>query len=93
MPLRPLNREQVLMLPPILGELVPNDHPARFVAEFVDALDRTDWMELGIGLDGEPLDASAYHPRVLLCVWLSWIHDRHSFIAESLLAAGKIIRI
>lgn len=70
MPLRPLNREQVWMLPPTLGELIPNDHPARFVAEFVDALDRTAWVELGIGIDGEPLGAPAYHPRALLCVWL-----------------------
>lgn len=70
MPLRPLNREQVWMLPPTLGELIPNDHPARFVAEFVDALDSTAWTELGIGLDGEPLGAPAYHPRALLCVWL-----------------------
>ena len=70
MPLRPLNREQVWMLPPTLGELIPNDHPARFVAEFVDALDRTDWIELGIGPDGEPLGAPAYHPRALLCIWL-----------------------
>ena len=70
MPLRPLNREQVWMLPPTLGELIPNDHPARFVAEFVDALDRKAWVELGIGIDGEPLGAPAYHPRALLCVWL-----------------------
>ena len=70
MPLRPLNREQVWMLPPTLGELISNEHPARFVAEFVDALDRTAWTELGIGLDGEPLGAPAYHPRALLCVWL-----------------------
>jgi transposase len=70
MPLRPLNREQVWLLPPTLGELIPNDHPARFVAEFVDALDRTAWVELGIGPDGEPLGAPAYHPRALLCVWL-----------------------
>jgi transposase len=58
------------MLPPTLGELIPNDHPARFVAEFVDALDRAAWIELGIGIDGEPLGAPAYHPRALLCVWL-----------------------
>ncbi len=70
MPLRPLNREQAWLLPPTLGELIPDDHPARFVAEFVDALDRTAWVELGIGPDGEPLGAPAYHPRALLSVWL-----------------------
>ncbi len=70
MPLRVLNRQQAWLLPPTLGELIPNDHPARFVAEFVDALDRTAWIELGIGPDGEPLGAPAYHPRALLSVWL-----------------------
>ena len=70
MPLRPLNREQVWLLPPTLGELIPNDHPARFVAEFVNTLDRDSWAKLGIGIDGEPLGAPAYHPCALLCVWL-----------------------
>jgi transposase len=70
MPLRPLNREQAWLLPPTLGELIPDDHPARFVAAFVDSLDRAAWVALGIGPDGEPLGAPAYHPRALLSVWL-----------------------
>jgi transposase len=70
MPIRPFNREQTWLLPPTLGELIPDDHPARFVAEFVDTLEREVWAELGIGLDGEALGAPAYHPRVLLSVWL-----------------------
>lgn len=70
MPVRPLNREQAWLLPPTLDELIPLDHPVRFVATFVDALDPIAWMELGMGLDGEPLGAPAYHPRALLSVWL-----------------------
>jgi transposase len=70
MPLRPFSRQQVWLLPPTLGELIPDDHPVRFVAAFVDALDRSASLELGIGSDGEALGAPAYHPRVLLSVWL-----------------------
>jgi len=70
MPLRPFSREQVWLLPPTLGELIPDDHPAQFVAEFVDGLGPSVWVELGIGLDGEMLGAPAYHPRALLSVWL-----------------------
>lgn len=70
MPLRPLSRYDTWLLPPTLDELIPEDHPARFVAAFVDAMDRVAWAELGIGLDGEALGAPAYHPRALLSVWL-----------------------
>ena len=70
MPLREMGREQMWMLPPTLDELLPLDHPARFVAEFVDALDREDWAELGVKIEGDSMGAPAYHPRALLSVWL-----------------------
>lgn len=70
MPVRELNRQQVWLLPPTLDELIPDDHPARFVATIVDSLDHAMWEKLGISLDGEPLGAPAYHPRALLGVWL-----------------------
>jgi transposase len=70
MPLRTFNREQAWLLPPTLGELIPIDHPARFIAEFVDSLDREAWVELDVSLDGEALGAPAYHPKALLSVWL-----------------------
>ena len=44
--------------------------PSRFVAEFVDALDRDGWAELGVHIERDPLGAPAYHPRALLSVWL-----------------------
>ena len=70
MPLRPMGREQMWMLPPTLDELLPLDHPARFIAEFVDALDRDAWAELGEDIEGDSMGAPAYHPRALLSVWL-----------------------
>ena len=70
MPLRDMDREQMWLLPPTLDELLPLDHPARFVAEFVDALDRAAWAKMGVGIEGDPLGAPAYHPRALLSVWL-----------------------
>jgi transposase len=70
MPLRPLMRDQTWLMPPSLDELVAKDHPARFVAAMVDEMDRKEWAELGIGIDGDPLGAPAYDPRALLSVWL-----------------------
>ena len=70
MPLRPMGREQMWMLPPTLDELLPLDHPARFVAEFVDALERDGWAELGVDIEGDSMGAPASHPRALLSVWL-----------------------
>ncbi len=70
MPLREMGREQMWMLPPTLDELLSLDHPVRFVAEFVDALDRDGWTELEVEIEGDLLGAPAYHPRALVSVWL-----------------------
>ena len=70
MPLRPVNREQCWLLPPAVDDLLAQDHPARFVAAFVDGLERVSWAEMEIGVEGDPLGAPAYHPHLLLSVWL-----------------------
>ena len=70
MPVRPLQREQSWLLPPRIDELLAPDHPVYFVATFVDELDDSAWSELGILPLGEELGAPAYHPKLLLSVWL-----------------------
>ena len=70
MPHRPMNREQQWILPPSLDELLEASHPARFVGEYVDALEGKEWEEIGIDRHGEVMGAPSYHPRGLLGVWL-----------------------
>src|SRR5215217_131144 len=70
MPIRPFSREQTFLFPPTLGELVPADHPARYVAAFVDGLGRAGWGELGIATEGEARGAPGYAPAALLGAWL-----------------------
>ncbi len=55
MPLRDMDREQMWLVPPSLDELFPKDHPARFVAEFIDALNKEVWSKLGVDIDGDSM--------------------------------------
>ena len=71
MPVRGFSRKQAYLLRPSLDDWLPGDHPVRYVAEFVDALEAVDWQEMGIDLEGAETGAPAYHPRVLISVWLA----------------------
>jgi transposase len=69
--LRELSRDKTWLLPPTLEELIPTDHPVRYVALVVDERERAAWSQLGVAPDGAARGALAYPPRVLLGVWLS----------------------
>jgi transposase len=62
-----VNYEKTFLFPPRLEEFVPADHPARFIREFVEALDLE---ELGFlrrtGTEGRP----HYSSDLLLKIWL-----------------------
>jgi len=70
MPLRPFNRQQTWLLPPTLDELIADDHPVRFIASFVDNIDKNIWQQMSVDFIGDPLGTPAYHPRALLSIWL-----------------------
>ncbi|HET9870075.1 MAG TPA: transposase, partial [bacterium] len=70
MPLRAMNRDQEWLFPPSMDDLVGEDHPARFVAAFVDALGGDTLREMGIVAEGDALGAPSYPPRLLLSIWL-----------------------
>ena len=78
MPLRDMPREQAWLLPPSLDELLTFDHPARFVAEFVDALDRKDWKELGVGDRRRPAGSAGLSSPCTAERLAVWLHDWNS---------------
>jgi len=70
MPVRPLTRDQLFLLPPNLDDLIPEDHPVRFVADFVESLGTEEWQQMEINLEGDTLGAPSYHPRLMMGAWL-----------------------
>jgi transposase len=61
------DRSRVFLFPPCLDDLVPQDHPARFVNDFIDALDLA---KLGFATVRPPTGRPNYAPSLLLKVIL-----------------------
>jgi hypothetical protein len=66
LPTRSFYLQQAWLLPPTLDELIPDDHPVHFIAEFIDSIDQQVWLDLEIKLEDESLGAPAYHLKALL---------------------------
>ena len=58
---------QQFLFPPALEDWVPADHPVRFLREFVDQLDLP---ALGFAMPTAVEGRPAYHPSLLLKIWL-----------------------
>jgi transposase len=59
--------DQILMFPPSVEEWVEQDHPARFIRDFVEALDLG---ELGFRIPSSEVGGRFYAPDLFLKVWL-----------------------
>ena len=76
MPNRPVSREQAWLVPPTLDELVPADHPVRYVA----ATGTASWYLVGtppVALRWVPLrdPARRFLPQALVCTDLVSSHS------------------
>jgi len=69
------DRTQTHLLPPCVDDWLCDDHPARFIAEFVEQLDL---RQLGFDELNRDEGGSAYAPALLLAVWLYGYYDKRS---------------
>ena len=64
---------QQFLFPPSIEDLLPADHPARFLREFVDELDLPD---LGFVISNATEGRPSYAPSLLLKIWLYGYYHR-----------------
>src|SRR5205807_8962967 len=67
--LKPIDREQGLLRPVIVDELVPPDHKARAIWDLTGQLDLSRYFSRIRSKEGRA-GSPAWHPRLLLSVWL-----------------------
>jgi transposase len=70
-PLRfePINRNQVVLAPLNVEKLIPANHPARNLWEFLGRLDLSQFSKDCKSLEGHA-GRNAWEPRLLIAVWL-----------------------
>jgi transposase len=61
------DRDQATLFPARLDEALGEDHPARVVDAFIDALDL---KALGVGVEPEATGRPGYHPATMLKIYL-----------------------
>jgi transposase len=67
--LRTVNRNQLVLRPANVDELIPQDHQARGIWEFVEGLDLTAFYDSIASVEGEA-GRSAFDPQMLISVWV-----------------------
>jgi transposase len=67
--LKPVNRQQMLLRPVVVEALIPADHPARAIWEFVGKLDLTRYAERIRSVEGSA-GRPALDPHLLVSVWV-----------------------
>jgi transposase len=71
---KPYSQEQAMLLPPCLGELIPEEHLVRVVNRVVDEIDIQALIEKYKGGG-----TSAYHPRMMLKVLVyAYVERNHA---------------
>src|SRR5690242_16510638 len=67
--LRTANRDQIVFRTVALDELIPDDHPARSVGDYVDGLDLSPLYGAIEAVEGRP-GHPPIDPRILMALWL-----------------------
>jgi transposase len=67
--LRRVDRDQGVLRPMRIDELIPEEHPARNIWEFVSRLDLSEFYDAIASVEGEA-GRSAFDPHLLISVWI-----------------------
>jgi transposase len=63
----PMPRDQIVLIPTTLGDVIPEDHPLRL---FDELLDQLDWSEFNEQFRYEKRGRPPIPPRILAAVWI-----------------------